>query len=813
MYRLGELILNEGESRILLASENDGFAHLITDGRNILYPGSSLFFAIKGQIHDGHQFVSQAYQQGVRNFVVSDALAVRNYPDINAIVSHDVVALMQRIAVLHRQRFTRLKVIGITGSNGKTVVKEWLSSLLSRVYPTAKTPKSYNSQLGVALSVWGISADHEMAVLEAGISLPGEMARLEKMIKPDIGIFTNLGDAHDVGFKNREQKLQEKLLLFENAGCLVYNGDDVAVGNGIKKSLFNGVHCNWGYEAHNALRILNSVNDDGDMLSFTWRGKSYHLQLPNHNRVFFENAMHCICTALWLDVPLSIIEDSVINWQGLDMRLQLTAGKNDCLIVNDSYTNDLQALAAALDFSDKHKAQRHSLVILSEMEHASHHPTEEIFSLIAASKADKIWLVGEVWTQSSLPANALAFADTPALIRHLKEHEPHNAIVLVKGSRKYGFEKVYAHIASQSHTVSLDIDLAAIEHNLSTYGSMLQAGTQIMPIIKASAYGAGSEEIAKLLQHKGVFGLGVAFADEGAQLRKAGITLPITVLNADAGSFQTLLDHRLDLEIYSLSQLKELIQFRRGAFQTPGISLKLDTGMSRLGFREEDMGALLQILQNHKLNVISIFSHLSSSEDEADDTFSHLQARRFLEHYQRITDILGYYPKKHLLNSAGIVRFPEYHFDLVRLGLGLYGIDSSGVAQARLEKVHTLKARIIQIKKLHAGDYVGYNRRHQVTQDTLMGVLNIGYADGFMRRCGNSRYQVAVRNKMVDVIGNVCMDLSMVDLSQVPDVQEGDEVVLFGKEVPIEKMALVCDTIPYEILCRIAPRIQRRYTQ
>ena len=320
MYRLRELILNEGENRIILAGESDGFAHLITDARNILYPGSSLFFAIKGQIHDGHQFVSQAYQQGVRNFVVSDALALSDYHDANAIVSQDVVGFMQRIATMHRDQFERLKVIGITGSNGKTVVKEWLSSLLSRVYATVKTPKSYNSQLGVALSVWGISADHEMAVLEAGISLPGEMSRLEKMIKPDIGVFTNLGDAHDVGFNNREQKLQEKLLLFKNAGCLVYNGDDVVVSDGIKKSLFKGVHCNWGYEAHNALRILNTVNDKSDTLSFSWRGKSYHLQLPNPNKVFFENAMHCICAALWLNVPLSIIEDSVMNWQGLEMR-------------------------------------------------------------------------------------------------------------------------------------------------------------------------------------------------------------------------------------------------------------------------------------------------------------------------------------------------------------------------------------------------------------------------------------------------------------------------------------------------------------
>lgn len=812
MFRLGELGLLEGEQRTLNPMVSDAFSHLVTDSRNILYPSSSLFFAIKGQIHDGHRFIAAAYKQGVKNFVVSDGTALEGLTEFNAVITDDVVAFMQRIAVAHRNRFPQLTVIGITGSNGKTVVKEWLSALLSRVYATVKTPKSYNSQIGVALSVWGISQEHEVAVLEAGISECGEMERLQRMIQPQIGIFTNLGDAHESGFPDRKTKLDEKLRLFREAACLVYRGDDEAVKEGIERSGFKGVHCNWGYESHNALRITKT-EDNGDELSLEWKGRSLKVQLPSHNKMFFENAMHCICTGLWLNVPFATIEDSISSWQGLEMRLQLTAGKNDCLVVNDSYTNDLQALAAALDFSDKHKGQKHSLIILSEMEHAVQHPTNEIFSLIAASKADEVWLAGNHWQVDHLPENTRLFSDTQSLISYLQSHEPQHAIILVKGSRKFGFERVYNLLSSQSHTVSLEIDLAAIEHNLSTYGSMLQSSTRLMPIIKASAYGAGSEEIAKLLQHKGVYALGVAFADEGAALRKAGITLPITVLNADSGSFQMLLDHRLDLEIYSLAQLREFIQFRQGALHSLGINLKLDTGMSRLGFREEDLDELLSILRQYKLNIISIFSHLSSSEDEADDVFTHLQARRYLDYYARIVAVLGYQPKKHLLNSAGIVRFPEYHFDLVRLGLGLYGIDTSGVAQNKLEKVHTLKARVIQIKKLQAGDYVGYNRRHKVESPMTMGVLNIGYADGFMRRCGNSRYEVMIRGTKVPVIGNVCMDLSMVDLSHAPHVQEGDDVILFGKELPIESMAEICETIPYEILCRIAPRIQRRYQQ
>lgn len=810
MLRLSEMPGGQREKVVVMAPDTDVITKLVIDSRNIVYPSQSLFFAIKGQLQDGHHFIGAAYQQGVRNFVVSDEKAVKDYNDINYCLVADVTAFLQSIAIQHRAAFPDLTVVGITGSNGKTVVKEWLSYLLSRVHATVKTPKSYNSQIGVALSVWGISAEHQMAVFEAGISTVGEMDKLQKMIRPTLGILTNIGDAHDNGFENRGQKLNEKLRLFAESQCLVYNGDDLMIHQAASSADFKGELCNWGYEMHNAVRLLRSQEKGVDLV---WRGREMHFELQNQSSIFFENAMHCICAALWLNVPMTIIEDSLASWQGLDMRLQLTLGKNDCLVVNDSYTNDLQALAAALDFTEKHKGHRQAVVILSEMEHANAHPTAEILALVQKAKVDELWLVGNLWGQTALPKYAKVFLNTHDLLDHLQQHEPTSSIVLIKGARRFAFEKVYAFMISQSHSVSLDIDLAAIEHNLSTYGSMLQAGTRLMPIIKASAYGAGSEEIAKLLEHKGVYALGVAFADEGAQLRRAGITLPIAVLNADTQSFQTLLDNRLDLEIYSINQLSDFVHYRQGRLLPLGIHLKLDTGMSRLGFREEDMSALLDILQQFKLNIISVFSHLSSSEDEGDDDFTHLQAQRFLRRYDQIAKTLGYQPRRHLLNSAGIVRFPEYHFDLVRLGLGLYGIDSSGVAQQRLEKVHTLKAKIIQIKKLLPGDYVGYNRRHKVDQPTTIGVLNIGYADGFMRRCGNHRFQVLVNTNKVPVIGNVCMDLSMIDLTHAGAVAEGDEVILFGKDLPIEDMASACDTIPYEILCRIAPRIQRRYTQ
>lgn len=810
MLRLSEIQAGEGTKVVLNAHQTDVITRLVIDSRNILYPSQSMFFAIKGQLQDGHQYIGDAYQQGVRNFVVSTDEGLQKYSDVNYCLVSDVTAFLQTIAIHHRLQYPDLKVVGITGSNGKTVVKEWLSYLLSRVYATVKTPKSYNSQIGVALSVWGISPEHEVGVFEAGISTVGEMQKLEKMIRPSLGILTNLGDAHDSGFKNRAEKLGEKLRLFDHSKALVYNGDDLIIHNAVQASACRGELCNWGYEMHNAVRLLPSQGEGIDLM---WQGKEIHFDLNNQSSIFFENAMHCITAALWLKVPVAIIEDSLASWQGLDMRLQLTLGKNDNLVVNDSYTNDLQALAAALDFTEKHKGHRETVVILSEMEHALDHPTDEILALVQKAKVDALWLVGVLWQQVELPRNARVFRDTGDLLDHLEKHEPGSSIVLIKGARRFTFEKVYAFMISQSHSVSLDIDLAAIEHNLSTYGSMLQPGTRLMPIIKASAYGAGSEEIAKLLEHKGVYALGVAFADEGAQLRRAGITLPIAVLNADTQSFQTLLDNRLDLEVYSLSQLNDFVAYRQGKLLHLGIHLKLDTGMSRLGFREEDMPRLLEVLKSVKLNIISVFSHLSSSEDEGDDTFSHLQAVRFLDRYHQIANVLGYLPKQHLLNSAGIVRFPEYHFDVVRLGLGLYGIDPSGVAQDRLEKVHTLKARIIQIKDLLPGDFVGYNRRHKVEQPTTIGVLNIGYADGFMRRCGNHRYQVLVNGQKVPVIGNVCMDLSMIDITHAGPVAEGDEVILFGKDLAIEEMATACDTIPYEILCRIAPRIQRRYTQ
>ncbi|MBK8698933.1 MAG: bifunctional UDP-N-acetylmuramoyl-tripeptide:D-alanyl-D-alanine ligase/alanine racemase [Saprospiraceae bacterium] len=793
---------------------HDQVSYLVMDSRNILYPAQTIFIAIRGNLHDGHDFVPMAYAQGVRNFLVSHKSAVGDLTDINYILTHDPVNTLQKMAAGHRAFFPGLRVIGITGSNGKTIVKEWLSVMLSKKFRVIKTPLSYNSQIGVPLSVWQINDEHEVGVFEAGISTIGEMEKLESIIKPEIGILTNLGDAHDSGFRSIDEKIREKLLLFKNAEVLIYNGDTDFVAGHVKTCGYGFKKLSWGRGSDNAFRILkDEVNGREHKLQLLADGVKLDVSFTIGKHLFFENLMHCLVTAVYMGLPLASIESALSSFDNPEMRLKLSEGRNGCVVVDDSYTNDRQALSVALDFMHKHAGHRRKIVVLSEMEHNNEAATGEVRRLLQRFSPDAVFWVGPGWQQQPDAFSSSSFTHTEDLLEHFKREEPEDAIILIKGARRFRFERVYEWLVRQSHSVSLDIDLGAIAQNLSAFGSLLNNETQLMPIIKASAYGAGSEEIAKLLQYKGVYALGVAFADEGAQLRKAGITIPIVVLNADPESFQTIFDYNLDLEIYSLSHLDQFFDFRNGLLKKLRIHLKLDTGMSRLGFREEDMASLTTRLRLHKPDVGSIFTHLSSTKDSGDDDFSHLQVSRFQERFETITNELGYRPRRHVLNSSGIIRFPSYHFELVRLGIGLYGIDSTGLLTDRLEKVHTLKARIIQIKKLKPGDFIGYNRRHAVKSDTTIGVLNIGYADGFIRKCGNGRFHVLVNGKFAPVVGNVCMDLSMIDITGMDYIREGDEVVLFGKHHPIETMAEACETIPYEILCRIAPRIKRNYLQ
>lgn len=809
MFDLGLYHKSFHENLVLNNVELSKISFIAIDSRNILYPKQTLFFAIKGNVSDGHSYIERVYKQGVKNFVVSDDTIVKQFNDVNYILTENVVSFLQTIAKNHKDNFPDLKTFAITGSNGKTIVKEWLSILLSKKLKVVKSPKSYNSQIGVPLSVWQINKDHEVGIFEAGISNSDEMIKLEAIIQPSIGILTNIGDAHQNGFASINEKLNEKLILFKHCDAIIYNGDDELIDYTIKSLYNNKKLINWGCKPHNAIQIKTKNEIDKDIhLKLNYLDNDISLQFSILTNVYFENVMHTIVAALYCGLPASDIEEGFNGMESPDMRLNISDGRDGILIVNDTYTLDFSALKIAIDFTTKHSANRKKYLILSEENIPQH--SKEILSYVAQQDFEKVFLIGNSWPQAENNKIEI-YSGVDDAIKIISDYEFDNGIVLIKGARIHGLEKIVSLLSYQSHSVNLDIDLNAIENNLSAFASLLKSGTEIIPIIKASAYGSGSDEVAKILQHKGVKALGVAFADEGVRLRKIGITIPVIVLNPDESSYTQLCDYKLDFEVYSLHQLKSILNWKNGKLKTNRLHIKLDTGMSRLGFQQNDVEELKNLIRQNSLNIGSIFSHLSSSEDRNDDEFSHLQAKRFMDMYDELTSALSYKPMRHILNSSGIIRFPEYHFEAVRLGLGLYGIDGTEILKDKLEKVHTLKARVIQIKNVKPGDYIGYNRRHKVENNMTIGILNIGYADGFMRLCGNSRYDVLIKNTPIKVIGNVCMDLSIVDLTAHEQIKVGDEVILFGKQHPIEKMAEVCHTIPYEILCRIAPRVKRNY--
>jgi Alr-MurF fusion protein len=802
-----------GESMVLNKPDQQSIHHLSFDTREIKFPKETLFFAIKGSIVDGHLFINKAYDLGVRNFVLSDDQYVEQLQDCNYCISQNSVATLQKMAEQHRSRFHHLKSIGITGSNGKTIVKEWLSNLLSNKYKVVKTPQSYNSQIGVALSVWQINDSDEIGIFEAGISSTDEMDQLKKMIQPSIGIFTNIGDAHQSGFGSIQEKINEKLKLFHDVDGIVYCGDHSLIKEAITLQLPHISNISWGYGQGNKYRISDYKQDSKRItFSISIEDTTHQFRFNFSHETYFENLVHCIVCSLHLGLTTSEIEESIASISSLDMRLQVIEGLNGLMLINDSYTNDIQALDLALGFMSKHGEDKKQVIILSDLDHGSEEDYKKVITKLNEKAFSKILLLGSSWKSWYKKVdNALYFENMETLMSTLDANEFVDHILLLKGARKYGFEKISMFLQKQSHSVYLDIDMKALSNNLSVFSSMLNSESTLMPIIKANAYGAGSIEVAKMLQYKGIKTIGVAFADEAVLLKQNGITIPIVVLNADTTSFHTILSYGLELEIYSLEHLRYFGQFQNGdMIKKNGIHLKFDTGMSRLGFQMDDLPELLTLLDELKPNVISVFSHLASSEDEEDDFFTRSQAELFLQAYDQVAKVLGTKPKRHLLNSSGIIRFPEYHFDWVRLGLGLYGIDGTGVAEDRLEKVHSLKARIIQIKSLNKGQFVGYNRRFKVERPTTIAIINIGYADGFIRLAGNSKYHVSVNNKLCPIIGNVCMDLIIVDITSV-NAKIGDEVIMFDKNLPIEELARVCQTIPYEVLCRISSRIKRNY--
>jgi alanine racemase len=804
---------------------------LVTDSRKITEPEGVLFIPLPTSRRDGHEFMRQVYERGVRNFLVSREVNVNEYPGANILKVNDTHLALQLVAAAYRKQFN-IPVIGITGSNGKTIVKEWLYQLLNESYKTVRSPKSYNSQIGVPFSVWLMNEQHQLAIFEAGLSQPGEMEKLERIIQPTIGLLTNIGEAHSEGFLNQRQKINEKLILFRHAQQLVYCSDHPDINDCIGQyiHLLKGNSSapplklfTWSQKHEADLRIANIEREQNKShITALYKGENIDIIIPFTDPASVENAVHCWCILLILELPQDVIRQRMLQLQPVSMRMELRYGINDCSIIDDTYNSDLTSLKIALDYLDQQKQHIHHTVIMSDMLQIAKPDGElydEVAELVHRHGIQRFIGIGPALYKHKKSfrqykkLRSIFFKSTEDFLKQFHLLTFDKEAILLKGARSFTFEKIGKLLEQEVHQTVLSIDMPAMLHNLNVFRSLLGPGVRSMAMVKAFSYGSGSHEIAQLLQYAGVDYLSVAYIDEGVTLRKAGITAPIMVMSPDAVSFDRMIAWKLEPEIFNLRSLELFTGMARTlqAKEYP-IHIKLDTGMHRLGFTEDEIPALVAELQrNRYVRVASIFSHLAASEDANQDDFTREQSRRFEAMSKAIMQVLPYKPLRHIANSAAIARHKDLHYDMVRLGLGLYGIDGSGALQKKLKQIGTLKTTIAQIKNVRAGESVGYGRRFRAEADTRIATISIGYADGYPRNLGNGKAHVLLHGKEAKVTGVVCMDMCMIDISHIPEAKEGDEVIVFGAELPITQIADWAETIPYEIMTGISQRVKRVY--
>lgn len=824
MYTI-DTIIKIVNGTVLQEGETLHIVHLVFDSRNISFPQSSLFFALHTSHQDGHQYLSDAYSKGVRCFIVDKGVNLNSLPGATVVKVVDTLKSLQELAAFHRTRF-KIPVIGITGSNGKTIVKEWLYQLLHHDYNIVRSPKSFNSQIGVPLSVWQMNESHSLSIFEAGISKPGEMNTLADIIHPSVGVLTNIGEAHGENFKTDEEKLLEKLKLFGNASALVYNADDELIDNTIRRGAFakyqnHTALINWGHAADAKLQLHQVVARDGrTMVDAVYDQQSFQLVLPFTDTASIQNCITCIGVMLYLGYKEDIIQQRLLQLHTVDMRLQLKHGINGCTIINDSYSADLTSLQLALQFLSQQQTGNKRSVILSDFMESGRR-SEELYNIIAHAlqqhHIERVVAIGQQ-ISSCLPKylpEGIAistFINTEAFLEKSKTADFQNETILVKGARIFRFERVVSLLETKIHQTRLEINLNALAHNLKQYQHLLQPDTKVMVMVKAFSYGSGSAEIANVLQFHRVHYLGVAYADEGLALRRNHITVPIMVMNADEESFASIIAHRLQPVLYTGSILSKFEQAVKAAgLNEYPVHLEIETGMNRLGFHVDEAEALGKYFQEQRtLKVESVFSHLVASEDPLQDAFTQEQADKFNQAIFLLKQHIQYPFLKHIANSAAIVRHPHLQWDMVRLGIGIYGIEISS-DKLELLPVASLRSTIAQLKHLEPGDTVSYNRRGIVKEKSVIATVRIGYADGYSRRLGNGVGKMYVNGHLAPVVGTVCMDMTMIDVTHVPDVKEGDEVVIFGKELPVQQLAAWMDTIPYEVLTSVSQRVKRIY--
>ncbi|MDQ3049773.1 MAG: bifunctional UDP-N-acetylmuramoyl-tripeptide:D-alanyl-D-alanine ligase/alanine racemase [Bacteroidota bacterium] len=798
--------------------------HLLTDSRKIVSAPSSLFFAIKGDRRDGHEFIEDLYQAGVRNFVISDPAVTTQYPDCNFIITGDTLQALQQLAAQHRSQF-KFPVVGITGSNGKTIVKEWLYQLLREDHHIVRSPKSYNSQIGVPLSVWQMKPENDMAIFEAGISEPGEMKKLETIIQPDTGIFTNIGSAHDENFGSLPEKVNEKMLLFKNCSTLIYCKDYLLIADQITKADFLSPSLKlftWSRKQRADLQIgrVSKMGSESEIQGI-YKNSFLSIHIPFTDDASIENAIQCWAALLFMNYDPEVIAQRIQLLSPVAMRLEMKEGINNCSIINDSYNSDLGSLTIALDFLNQQKQHAKRTVVLSDILQSGRDEAQlykEVADLLHKKGVSRLIGIGPAISRQAMhfDTGKTFFESTDDFLKEYTPSQFNSETILLKGARTFGFERISKVLQQKAHETVLEINLNALIHNLNYYRSRLKPETKIMVMVKAFSYGSGSFEISNILQFHRVDYLAVAYADEGVELRKAGITLPVMVMNPEEQSFEIMLNYKLEPEIYNFRMLQQFSDVvKRRLSELPGVKvpvhIKLDTGMHRLGFEMQDINELVVRIKNNKhLKVASVFSHLAASDEAVHDGFTNQQANLFME----MADIIcGHFPHKifrHILNSAGIMRFPEFQLEMVRLGIGLHGIAATQHEQKQLQFVATLKTTISQIKTVKAHQTIGYSRKGVVSRDTLVATVAIGYADGLNRKLGNGAGSMLVNQKKCPIIGGVCMDMTMLDITDAA-ANEGDEVIVFGPGYSIIEMARDLGTIPYEILTMVSQRVKRVY--
>ncbi len=802
--------------------------HLLLDSRKLLFPRSSVFFTLNGPRRNGDLFIPELYKKGVCCFVVDENFTAEeaiNFPNAEFLQVPDVLQALHLLTAFHRQQFN-MPVIGITGSNGKTIVKEWLYQLLQNEFNIVRSPKSYNSQIGVPLSVWQMNESHTLGIFEAGISQPDEMQKLAKIIAPTIGVFTTIGEAHGEGFLNIRQKINEKLKLFVHSDVLVYCADDPDTNEAVN-TFKNNVRAgdefellSWSKKDTATLRIISVETDNKQTkISAQWKEEPVNFSIPFIDEASVENAITCCCVLLQVGIKINSVAEHMLKLRPVEMRLELKQGINNCSIINDSYSADINSLTIALDFLQQQQQHTKRTLILSDILQSGK-SSGELYTDVAAILEQKninrfIGIGPEISKQRNAFKNiaeTVFFSSSAEFKEQFYGQHFHDETILLKGARLFEFEQISHLLEEKIHQTVLEINLNAITHNLNTYQQQLNTGVKLMAMVKAFSYGSGSFEIANLLQFHKVDYLAVAYADEGVELRKAGITLPIMVMNAEEITYDVLVQYNLEPELFSFGILNSFENYlKQCGINNYPVHIKLDTGMRRLGFEQKDMDELCRKLKSSLLfKIQSVFSHLAASDSATHDEFTKLQAAAFLKGCEQIQNVTGYPFLRHIANTSAIYRHKNLQLEMVRLGIGLYGVDANVTVQQQLKNVTTLKTTISQIKKIKAGESVGYGRKGIAAIDSVIATVRIGYADGYPRLLSNGVGKMMVNGKPVPVIGNVCMDMTMIDITGI-DVNEGDEVIVFGQQLPVIELATLAQSIPYEILTGISQRVKRVY--